>query len=201
MKIITSIILLSIFFMIGCQDDTTILEPQQSSEIIDLDKMSLQKGGNNYSNLLYDLGQVSDYNVKASKRFLIDGKVGGDVFITITWLNKQNEEVRLKAVLNIPPNAYQGSIKFDMIFDLNEHDIELYPSPFTFNKPVSLDLIFRNVKLGKYRDQDLIFNYVDDLNETVEHEYSKINFKTRTLIVRGAKLNHFSRYGWTRTGK
>ena len=47
---------------------------------------------------------------------------------------------------------------------------------------------------------NLKFNYVDDSNEIIEHKFSRINFKTKTLIVRGAKLDHFSRYGRTRTG-
>ncbi len=51
--------------------------------------------------------------------------------------------LKLDAVLTIPDNAYSRRLTFDIIFDLETLGVELYPSPFTFDKPVILDLKFR----------------------------------------------------------
>ena len=200
MKGVISLIVVAAMLLVGCQDDSSPISPQAENDVISLDKISLHKGGDKVDNshFVYNLGDIKDYKVKASKNFKIDGKKGGKISLEISWNYNKNEKVELKAELDIPKKAYDGKLEFDMIFNLQDYNLELYPSPFSFDKPVKLDLKFRNVDLFEFVDADLEFNYIDDTTENIKYKSNKIDFEKQTLEVKDAELHHFSRYGWTR---
>ena len=134
-----------------------------------------------------------------SKNFTVDGSVGDTLYVKHRWKSK-GKRVKLSAKLTIPENAYQGELTFKMIFDLDNYALELYPSPFTFDKPLKLDLVFKNVDFTNLDMSNPDFIYLDGEEKMV---YDKIKFDPERGIVevKGAQLNHFSRYGWTRTRK
>ncbi len=105
----------------------------------------------------------------------------------------------METELWIPQGAFKGTMTFDMIFDLENYAMELYPSPFTFDKPVELYMYWYGLDLSSYLGYDFDFNYLDGAGEEIKYDYSKIDIKNGTLVIEGAQLNHFSRYGWTRT--
>ena len=76
--------------------------------------------------------------------------------------------------------------------------MELYPSPFSFNKPVILNMSFKNIEIPEGLEVD--FTYLDG-EETIEFNKAYCCSETGALFVKGAKLHHFSRYGWTRTAR
>jgi hypothetical protein len=201
MKKVAILILLSLFFMIGCQDDNSLLEP--TNDVAG----SLNKGrvilGNGLTDGLKSADGFTDINTdivsKYSKSFTVDGAKGGKLYVGYSWINSVGQKVNLSANLIIPSGAYKGILTFDMIFDLDNFALELYPSPFTFDKPVVLNLIFSGVDLTGIDPNQFNFNYLDGASENIKYDYISVDVANKMLEVSGAQLNHFSRYGWTRT--
>ncbi len=107
--------------------------------------------------------------------------------------------ISMNAKLTIPQNAYKGKLTFDMIFDFANYSVQLYPTPFTFVKPVILDLSFVGVDFSTLDASNLNFNYLDGEKESLKYTNSYVNEKFGILSIFGAEIPHFSRYGWTRT--
>jgi hypothetical protein len=202
MKALT-ILFISLFFLfIGCQDNNSILEPTN-----DLSDISLEKGrpilvrdlGDDGIKLLDGFEDLDNYNINYSQNFTIDGNKGGRVSVTHSWKDGRGMPVSLKSELVIPRNAFKGELTFDMIFDLENYSMELYPSPFTFDKPVEFSMYFYGIDLSEFRGYDIDFNYLDGETEDIEYYSKDVNFDYGNLVIWGAQLHHFSRYGWTRT--
>ncbi len=143
---------------------------------------------------------VSDVKTKYSKTLTVNGKKGKKISFSHSWKNKNNKRVNLKATLVIPKGAYKGDLTFDMIFDLENYALELYPSSFTFDKPVILDMKFTHIDLSGFDLDSFDFTYLDG-EEEMKYKRVRINEDEGTIAVYGAVLHHFSRYGWTRTNK
>ena len=204
MKKLAFLILASLFVFTGCQDDKSILEPtndyanyemSKGRPILSLDSDQLK---------LTDDTDISDLNVddikyKYSESFVVDGSKGGRVSVKYSWKDGRGYPVSLTAELVIPKGAYKGSLEFDMLFDLENYAMELYPSPFTFDKPVDFSMYFYGVDLSQFAGSDIDFNYLDREGETVESKFIHYDLGNGTLQVWNAQLHHFSRYGWTRT--
>ncbi len=197
MKKIAILILLSLFFVVGCQDENSILEPTNDSSDFSLNKSrpilgtSTQKLAFNYDS------DAKTFSV-VSKNFTVDGNKGDVLFISETYL-KDGKLISMNAKLTIPQNAFKGTLNFDMIFDFDNYSIQLYPTPFTFDKPVILDLTFLGVDFSTIDPAKLVFNYLDGEKLSLKYTSLNINDKWKILSVVGVQIPHFSRYGWTRT--
>lgn len=199
-----SIITILLFFIItACQDSSSILEPLNQEDQSILDK--------NLSENIINLGNGNRYEIgkgkiktrrgviksKYSKNFIVNGDSGAVLFVRHSWRTKDGKKTKLRAKLTIPEGAFDGYLKFDMIFDLENYALELYPSPFTFNVPVLLDINFSNIDLSNVDTTNLEFTYLDG-EEQMQYNAVSFNDKRSSLSVKGAVLHHFSRYGWTR---
>ncbi|MCB9209770.1 MAG: hypothetical protein H6609_10360 [Ignavibacteriales bacterium] len=208
MKNTAILILLSIFLVIGCNEESSILEP--SNEVSDgfLPKgrpiLNLDYDYLRYDSLAAENGDVDDFEgllefkAKYTKNYTVDGDKGAVLFARHSWRTKDGQKVKLTAKLTIPKGAFQGELNFDMIFDLENYGMELYPSPYTFDNPVYLDLSLGNIDLPQ--DMNVDFTYLDG-KEQMNYDKVEFDIKKGTLKVKGAELHHFSRYGWTRTTK
>ncbi|MCB9206863.1 MAG: hypothetical protein H6611_06075 [Ignavibacteriales bacterium] len=208
MKNTAILILLSIFLVIGCNEESSILEP--SNEVSDgfLPKgrpiLNLDYDYLRYDSLAAENGDVDDFEgllkfkAKYSKNFTVDGDKGAVLFVRHSWRTKEGQKIKMTARLTIPKGAYKGELNFDMIFDLENYALELYPSPFTFDNPVYLDLSFGNINLPQ--DMNVDFTYLDG-KEKMNYNQLFVSPERGSLRVLGAELHHFSRYGWTRTTK
>ncbi len=167
------LILLSLFLLLifGCQENNSLIEP--NNEQLNLEKTS---------------------STIASNSYLIDGRNGGSINVEYNWKNAQGQKSKVVAELKIPKNAFSGSKEFSMTFNLNKFSVDLYPSPTTFDKPLLLNLKFKNVNV---LDKDLDFKYLDG-NENVVYDENIVDVPTGTLEVKKARLNHFSEWGWGR---
>jgi hypothetical protein len=204
MKIVSILILVSLFVFTGCQDDNSILEPNKDYANYEMSKgRPILSTGDDALKFTDDSDIsdiiVDDINYKYSQSFVVDGSKGGRVSVKYSWKDGRGYPVSLTADLVIPKGAYKGSLEFDMIFDLENYAMELYPSPFTFDKPVDFSMYFYGVDLSQFAGSDIDFNYLDSEGETIESKFIHFDVKTGTLQVWNAQLHHFSRYGWTRT--
>jgi len=169
------LILVSFLFVIlfGCQENSSIVEPTNQNEIT-----SLAKSNDTYT----------------SHSYWIDGSVGGIIKVVHYWKNSRGEYSKLKAVLDIPANAFSGVEKFYMKFNLEKNSVDLNPSPKTFDKPLFFSFKLKNVNVD-YSDLD--FKYLDG-NESVVYESNTVDTEKGILKVEKAQLHHFSDWGWER---
>lgn len=194
-------IILSLFFF-ACGDEDSILNPLTDPEAESLNKLSLLPP------LKYDdKGEVLSVpkyikvKKKLAKTYTFNGDEGGLIVQKYTWYTVF-DTVKLEAYLTIPAGAYEGDLTFEIEFDPNEISMEFHPTPFNFNIPVELDLKYKGIPKKIEIDGDnLTFEYYnpDGTYEPVEYQNIIWEEDSRTVMVKKAKLHHFSRYGWTRT--
>ena len=204
MKKVVLTIMAALFIIVGCQENNSPLEPTNDS----IDASVLNKGrvildrnldDDDDLRLLDDFSDETNYKVKYTDNFTVDGKKGARLSIKHSWKDEFGSPISLTAELIIPRNAFEGVENFDMIFDLENFSMELYPSPFEFDIPVEFSMYFYGLDLSEYVGYDLDFNYLDGEEEELEYYHKDVDFNNGNLVVWGAKLHHFSRYGWVRT--
>jgi hypothetical protein len=244
MKKLIYFILASFLVFTACQEDSSILEPNNDYAKYEMSKgrpilsmdgedLKLTDDADNFDDLdnpdqiiypklskrekvsaiYFDDHKVSesddlgfDINYDASekkfsfvtKNFTVNGGIGDKLIISETYL-KNGRLISMSAKLTIPEGAFRGILNFDIIFDFENYSVELYPSPFTFEKPVLLDLTFFGIDFSNIDTEALAFNYLDGEKENLDYSKIDINKYMGLLRIQGAQLNHFSRYGWTRT--
>ena len=196
MKKFLGLIILSLFFVIGCQENDGILESSNN-----VDNLSLSKSRPIFPDTqkLVTTSDVTDAKLKYTKTFTVDGIKGGKLFVDYNGTNSLGQKVNLSASLTIPRNAFQGTLTFDIIFDLENYGVELYPSPFTFDIPVTLNLLYSGMDLTGIDPNSFKFDYLDGEPSVLKYDFIKIDIANKFLEVSGAQIPHFSRYGWTRT--
>ncbi len=202
MKKVLLTIIAALFIVVGCQDNNSVLEPTSDSmdaSVLNKGRVILPRSGDDDDLRLLDVySDEINYKVKYSENFTVDGKKGAKLSIKHSWKNDYGMPVSLTAELDVPRKAFEGVMEFDMIFDLENYSMELYPSPFTFDIPVEFSMYFYGLDLSEYAGYDLDFNYLDGEEEELEYYYKDVDFDNGNLVIWGAKLNHFSRYGWVR---
>lgn len=192
MKKLIIIIAAFAFILFGCQDENSLVEPSANFAVQNLTK------GKPVKNDDLTLNSNDDVRSHYAKTYTIDGKKGGRIRETHTWLDSSGNSVVMEAYLTIPRNAFEGKLTFDIIFDLENLSVELYPSPYTFDKPVLLDLLFEGVDLSGFDTSNMEFEYQSPDGTTYEVLYESKTIEANYLEVVQAQLPHFSRYGWTR---
>ncbi|MBK7105022.1 MAG: hypothetical protein IPH62_07050 [Ignavibacteriae bacterium] len=190
-----TLLLISLIMLtfIACNDDNSIVNPSTNSYS---ENLSLAKI---VGDTTIETVDTTFFKEKHSQSLSVNGEKGGKIFVKHMFKNKRNKILKLDAVLTIPDSAYKGDLTFDIIFDLETLGAELYPSPFTFDKPVILDLKFMNADLKEFELKDLTFDYLDGEPENLKYDNIKFDLEKGLLEITGAQIPHFSRYGWTRT--
>lgn len=224
MKKTITLFLASLFLLIGCNENSSILEPEEDytvnslskgrpiligdnqklilsddlDDIILEDELADDKFNLKLKNPLLSANDLENFKYQAiySRTFTIDGSKGGRVFIKHKYTSPNGQILTLNADLQIPRGAFEGELTFDMIFDLENLAMELYPSPFVFDKPVLFNMFWMGLDLSSYADLD--FDYLDGESENIQCNHVNIDVDNGILQVVGAELHHFSRYGWTR---
>lgn len=215
MKTICLQLAIIIFAIFGCNDSSLIIEPDlttpfskgiatettppdSADQIPNLDKLSDDNQINDGKDFLLkrSSNRTSTIKTSMSKNFTVSGNIGGTLLVKHRWKAK-GKRVNLIAKLKIPEGAFKGNLTFDMIFDLENYALQLYPSPIKFDMPLLLNLVFRNVDFTTIDVQNPDFIYLDGDEEM---KYEKITFDSANGVieVKGAQLDHFSRYGWSR---
>jgi len=198
MKKLITVTLLVGFLFLGCQDNNSVLEPDKELEIEALSKNPFIEGPED--EVMQSYKSVLP-KIKYSKNYTMNGDSGGKIIEKHQW-NYSTGKLKLEAYLTIPKGAFDGDLTFDLVFNPNLLSMELHPTPYAFNIPVVLDLKFKGIpEIYDIDPENLDFQYYKP-NGTFEYvEYDDItwNAESRTLMVKKAKLHHFSRYGWTRS--
>jgi len=132
----------------------------------------------------------------------IDGKKGGIIVINTTI--DGSTPFKTRAILQIPRKAFKGKKTISLTFDPNNPAIEFGPGMNQFGmdkfkKPFRFSVRFEN-QWFEDDNGELIFVYFNDNGSLEDVKSSKVGYtKNKNYIfVRNARLEHFSRYGFTK---
>jgi len=183
MKYLVVITILAALILSSCAKESSVVGPQQQQQVknewVKINRSSSLSTENTYT---------------ASKS--IDGSKGGTISLSQSFMNNGNWAL-VTATLTIPKGAFTGTKVISYTVNTDLGGIEFFPSPATFNKTLNLDLVFTGVDLSGYKQNHLAFAYLDQ-NQIIPaaFEYTNANIANGLLVVLGAQITHFSRYGW-----
>ncbi len=128
----------------------------------------------------------------------VNGNKGGTMSLSGS-LGDEEESVSVSANLVIPSGAFDGRKDLIMTADESAAGLDFSPS-MVFDKSLSLDLTYSGLdlkELGITRNS-LGFYYVSSNGQLspVPNDGITVNFRTGTISVTGAQIDHFSRYAF-----
>jgi hypothetical protein len=185
MKYFLLIPILAVFILAGCAKENSITGPQSSQTI--------SKSG--WIKIIHSPSLSVENTYTVSKT--IDGSKGGTIELTQVFKDDGNWAL-VTAKLTIPRGAFSGTKLISYTVNTETAGIDFSPTGMTFNKNLSLDIIFTGVNISGYQASNLSFAYLD-ANSIVpaKFTYANANIAQGMLVVLGAQISHFSRYGWS----
>lgn len=146
-----------------------------------------------------DLVKVTSDNTVYSRNFTVNSKKGAVIFVKKQFLQPNGKPIFLRAQLIIPKDAFEGILNFNIEINSEDLSVKLSPSPYKFDRPLLLSVHFSGVDLTGYSKSELDFDYMDGEPEHLSYCMKDVDITRGQLLVVGAEIHHFSRYGWTRT--
>jgi hypothetical protein len=188
MKYYLLIPILAIFILAGCAKENSIIGPQSSQIQSKSQWITISHSPS--------LSVENIYSVSKS----INGNNGGSIELTQAFIN-DGQQASVTATLTIPQGAFNGNkvISFTVNTETAEIDFtSVTPKDKDFDQSLSLDLTFSGINISEYKVSDLGFSYFDGSNIVpIKSAYENVDINQGLLIVFGAQINHFSRYGWS----
>jgi|CZKP01.1.fsa_nt_gi hypothetical protein len=188
MKYYLLIPILAIFILAGCAKENSIIGPQSSQIQSKSQWITISHSPS--------LSVENIYSVSKS----INGNNGGSIELTQAFIN-DGQQASVTATLTIPQGAFNGNkvISFTVNTETAEIDFtSVTPKDKDFDQSLSLDLTFSGINISEYKVSDLGFSYFDGSNIVpIKSAYENVDINQGLLIVLGAQINHFSRYGWS----
>ena len=188
MKKYISIIVLLSLFVIGCSEQTSITSAENKVPTQEPNWISLPNGENGMSVMSMPIFQASRE---------IDGKNGGKILINERYLGGPLGEVKVKAELEFPKDAFVGSKNITMILD-TQFGLATFSPHAYFDKDAIYNVEFLGLDLTGVDPKNVGFVYQaeDGSYEYIDYSKIEVDLKNGKLKVRDAKLPHFSRYGF-----
>lgn len=183
MKNILILLVFSLFVLAGCTNDEMIINaPQDAAD----QSIAWLTANDNHLK--------SEFELTISQT--INGKTGGKILINEFFGN-----ISANGSLSIPRGAFQGRENISITFNDASFFQDYRPSPIVFNEALILNLVYKNVDLTGTDPSSVGFYYLSDTGVFYKAQYDSIivNPSTSTLGIIGARLPHFSRWGWAKT--
>jgi hypothetical protein len=129
----------------------------------------------------------------------IDGSVGGTMTMNQSYMGDNGRQVTLSLIMTIPPGAFSGVKTITLTAD--DHYAALICTPsMAFDKSLSLDFSYTGLSLNSTNlaNGRQGFYFISDSGdlENIANNSMVINKNLGRVLVNGAVINHFSRYGW-----
>jgi hypothetical protein len=180
MKRVLLLVLIVGFGFWGCSESTSLTEPT---------KVESQR----------TFLKVNDAQASLLKKTItskeINGNRGGMIFINLA---SEDGEYGAKGWMYFPRNSFNGVEEISATINSGFAALDFAPSGLEFAKPARLTLKFSGLDLDRNDDVDFQFiNENGDL-ETVDYRRLIVNKRAGWAIVVSAKIDHFSRYGFTK---
>jgi PBP1b-binding outer membrane lipoprotein LpoB len=185
MKYYILIPILAIFILAGCSKQNSVTAP-----------ISSQTQSNRQWIKINHTPSLSVENTYSASKS-IDGNKGGTVELSQTFRNNGNWAL-VTAKLTIPKGAFSGTQVISYTVNTETAGIDFSPNSTSFDKNLSLDLVFTGVDISGYDASKLKFAYLDG-NVIIPAFFTYVNadIAQGLLVVLGAQISHFSRYGWS----
>lgn len=182
-KILLSVFLLAGFIFTGCWPETAVA-PDYSSTPANKSWIELPGASSLSIETLF------------SKSELIDGSKGGKIKLK----EKYGSNLEVEAELDIPKNAFSGTQLVTILLDDQTTSATFSPTPFVFNKSLSLSLEYEGLDLSDLGTSEIDFYYIGVNGEFIlaEHDGVTVDVRKGKLKVKNASIPHFSRYGFTK---
>ena len=170
----------------GCSD-SLVTEPQN---------VSVEQTGE--SSLSKTNGSIP-YELSVTKT--INGEKGGIVVLAGIYKNKDEQIITTIATLTIPRGAFEGKREISITTDKSDPVLNFSPEQ-DFKIPLKLNLTFIgfDLKALGLNETNTRFNWIKDdgKTESVLNDGINVEVTRGSLTVKGALLEHFSRFGFTR---
>ena len=183
MKYFLTIPILAVLILTGCSKENSIVGPQQQTQTtnqwIQINHSSTLSVENTYS---------------ASKT--INGNNGGTIDLPLKMFINNGHLAFVAASLKIPSHAFTGTKAISFTVNTDCAGVDFSPA-MTFSKNLSLDITFTGVDISGYDPSHLGFAYLDGTGIIpAQFVLLNANILNGLLLVQGAQITHFSRYGW-----
>ena len=209
MKTILRLSLISMLIFFGCDQQSDLIssfesiESGSSSDIlpdipveIELKRLKYVDGADN-AFIPLNLPASEIPNLGKSK--VIDGKHGGIIKINYEFHSDDNNEISIRAQLDIPKDAFDGEQLISMMLHNDIGAVSFYPHT-VFDKPVKFSMKYKGIDLSTVNPDsvDFIFQDYDGSTEQINYKNLIVKPDKGELELKNAELHHFSRYGWIR---
>ena len=186
MKSLTFLAFLAAFLIVGCTD-TSIAPIKSDNQSVQLIKLPSKAG----------LSVENEYFVTKT----INGDEGGTLKIKKSYVALDGHTVKIDVKCKIKKDSFSGEATITMWVDDNNAAVWFTPH-MVFNKPTELDVKFEGIEFNELKltnaNYDFVFINDNDSIEEIDHNGVKVKENKGKISVKKAKLNHFSRYAFTR---
>ncbi len=178
-KVLLSLVFTTFMFW-GCAENTSLTGPEKIESQNTFLKINAEKAS------LMKKSEVSK---------TIDGKRGGLIRINLA---AEEDDFGARGWLYFGRKSFDGKKVITVKTDKEYAALDFYPEGIDLNKPARLTVLFKGLDLEENSDID--FQYIDENGNLAPVDYRKLIVykKLGWVIVIDARLNHFSRYGFTK---
>lgn len=181
MKLLTSLLFITLVFLLGCDQITEINAPQE--RIVNKQLITLPE----------PIGASIESQTYTKD---INGYYGGE-FQKFYSYQTSSGQISQFADMDFDPGAFSGTKTISMTFNLDGAAMEFGPS-MVFQDDVEYTYVISGLDLSGVNPNTLEFVYIDATGNmyAVEYDYVTMDVATGMLKVKNAILPHFSRYGF-----
>jgi hypothetical protein len=143
---------------------------------------------------------ISDNSIKTEAEVVITKSINGNQGGRLLF-NELIGKVEISGSLTVSPGAYSGNQNISVTLN-DGYLYQVYkPSPFVFRSPLILNLLYKNVDLSGIDVNKVGFYFLSENGTYYKADYDSLIFdvEKRTIGITGAKIPHFSRWGWAKS--
>lgn len=182
----------------GCNSENLLVDPVQSnSNIKQSQQLVIETGFLNLPVMKQTGNSVSSNLTDAA---LIYGNKGGELEVEGKLGIAKSGVVEVHGKLDIPKGAFKGLKTISMSADKSSTSVTFGPSGSHFDKSLLLDLKYDGLNLDGVDITQIKFAYLNTNGEyiVVQNDGIQIDVQEGKIEVHGARIDHFSRFGFVR---
>ena len=191
MKITLTTLLLSAFFLVGCEDDSSYLTSPEA-------QINQQLSSPNWVKLPGDKGQKFSVESEYSAQKLIKGKDGGEIKLNVNISRPGHEygDFRVKTKVKVKKHSFPDDEErlFTITMDPNNAYLIISPSPNTLDKHIKVDWEITGIEVSGITHDTFDFLYVGDNSKMLEttKEELTVDYDKHKIKVKRAKIHPIS---------
>ena len=182
----------------GCNSENFLVDPVQSnSNVKQSQQIVIETGFLNLPVMKQTGNSVASNLTDAA---LIYGNKGGELEVEGKLGIAKSGVVEVHGRLDIPSGAFKGSKTLYMSADKSSTSVTFGPSGTHFDKYLLLDLKYDGLNLDGVDVSNIKFVYLssDGIYSIIPNDGIQVDVKEGKIEVLGARIDHFSRFGFVR---